>query len=69
MDTEELTKLCDSLSLTEAEEDIFVLQGDSKARGEKLTACCLVGKVLSTRAVNREAFKTTIKQIWRTLKK
>ncbi|KAJ4723314.1 Zinc knuckle CX2CX4HX4C [Melia azedarach] len=42
MDTEELTKLCDSLSLTEAEEDIFVLQGDSKVRAEKFTACCLL---------------------------
>lgn len=69
MDTEELMKLCDSLSLTKAEEDIFVLQGDSKVRAEKFTTSCLVGKVLSTQVINREAFKTAIKQIWRTLKK
>lgn len=56
MDTEELAKLCDSLTLTETKEDIFILQGESKERGEKLITCCLVGKVFINESSLSKAF-------------
>lgn len=37
-----------------------------KARGEKIVAGCLIGKVINTRGVSIEGLKAMIQRIWKT---
>lgn len=48
------------ISLLEEEEEIITSKRELKERVETMAACCLVGKILSTKAVNKEVFKTVI---------
>ncbi|KAK2651619.1 hypothetical protein Ddye_011475 [Dipteronia dyeriana] len=59
-----VAKLYENLSI--ADEDGTILELSEEAQREGVTGVnhCLVGKVLSGKKVNKEAFKTIIEQIW-----
>ncbi|KAL5816502.1 hypothetical protein ACOSQ3_024880 [Xanthoceras sorbifolium] len=64
MELEEIAKLCELLSLFYYDGPVLNISGDAHAEGIKNMGHCLVGKVLSRRRINREAFKGTIELIW-----
>ncbi|TXG48274.1 hypothetical protein EZV62_027568 [Acer yangbiense] len=65
MNADEVAKLCESLSLKEKEGPLRQLQTSLKDDGRKRLAFRLVGKILSNKLVNREAFMTLIPKIWK----
>ena len=67
METEELIKKCRAISLEGEEEDKVSFIGKMKAKGAKIAAGCLVGKILTTRGVNIEGFRAAMHQVWRTI--
>ncbi|KAL5807728.1 hypothetical protein ACOSQ3_028419 [Xanthoceras sorbifolium] len=67
MATEEILKLCEALSLSEEDGPVLDIAEDVQADGIRSVEHCLVGKILSRRKVNREAFRGTIEQIWGTV--
>ncbi|KAL5864153.1 hypothetical protein ACOSQ3_001667 [Xanthoceras sorbifolium] len=44
----------------------FVLETPLREAGARKLALCLVGKILTTKLINREAFRAVIPKIWRT---
>ncbi|KAL5759511.1 hypothetical protein ACOSQ2_018349 [Xanthoceras sorbifolium] len=64
MDTEEIAHLCASLSISEIDGPICKVDGEVKRLGCSDVTHCLVGKVLSCKKVNREAFRGVIEQLW-----
>lgn len=68
MNTEELIRKCQVITLKEEEEDTVAVMGKMKAKGVKITANCLVGKILLTRGVNLEGLRSAIRQAWRSIK-
>ncbi|KAL5827975.1 hypothetical protein ACOSQ3_019817 [Xanthoceras sorbifolium] len=67
MATDEILRLCEALSLSEEDGPVLDIAGDVQADGIRSVEHCLVGKILSRRKVNREAFRGTIEQIWGTV--
>ncbi|TXG66747.1 hypothetical protein EZV62_008022 [Acer yangbiense] len=65
MNSEELEMLCSALSLKERERPVGTLATNLKERGERLLSLCLVGKVLTTKLVNKEAFINVMTSIWK----
>ncbi|KAK0598542.1 hypothetical protein LWI29_035724 [Acer saccharum] len=61
MNAEDVAKLCESLTLKDKEGPLRPLAPGLKDGGEKR----LVGKLLSTKSVNRDAFINLIPKIWR----
>ncbi|KAK3180241.1 hypothetical protein Dsin_000130 [Dipteronia sinensis] len=63
----EIERLYGALSLKEkvCPVPVQVLDTGLKGLGEQRLALCLVGKVLSTTLINREAFMSLIARIWR----
>ncbi|KAL5823915.1 hypothetical protein ACOSQ4_021815 [Xanthoceras sorbifolium] len=68
METEELSRFCERLSLTEEDGPIARVDLPLQERGLKSVAMCLFGKLIANKEINREAFKSTIPKIWRTTK-
>ena len=66
METEELIRKCQAITLEGEETDKFIFAGQMKEKGSKVVAGCLVGKILLARGVNREGLKTALDQAWRT---
>ncbi|TXG64205.1 hypothetical protein EZV62_011199 [Acer yangbiense] len=67
MATEEIMKLCETLSLIK-EDGVFVnIARDVHDEGVESVSHCLVGKVQSRKKINIEAFRNTIGQIWGTM--
>ncbi|KAL5575135.1 hypothetical protein UlMin_016834 [Ulmus minor] len=67
MDSEELLSLCASLALEEDEEILSPdLEAGLQAQGERSIDISLVGCVLSTGPVARDAFVHMIKEVWKT---
>ncbi|KAK1578903.1 hypothetical protein Q3G72_034012 [Acer saccharum] len=66
MNSEDLELLCSALSLREKERPVGTLDNNLKVKGERVLSLCLVGKVLTTKVVNREAFINVMHSIWRT---
>ncbi|XP_050222721.1 uncharacterized protein LOC126672813 [Mercurialis annua] len=64
----ELASLCQSLTLSDDEEDVVACDLGEIARdaGEKKVANSLIGKIMSTKRVNREGFIQTVSYLWRT---
>ncbi|TXG72776.1 hypothetical protein EZV62_001355 [Acer yangbiense] len=63
MDPSELIKLCETLSLSETE-PFYLIKGETKHVGASDVSHSLMGKVLSSKRVNREAFIGVIEQLW-----
>ncbi|TXG64010.1 hypothetical protein EZV62_011004 [Acer yangbiense] len=65
MNAEEIEIFCRALSIKEKEGPIGTLDEKLKSKGEQRLALCLVGKVMVTKLVNREAFMDVMQSIWR----
>lgn len=67
MDYNDLSKLCESLSLSK-DDDIpeTKIKGEIKRVSEQKVAHSLVGKILTTKPINREAFISWIPKLWKT---
>ncbi|KAL5787998.1 hypothetical protein ACOSP7_004947 [Xanthoceras sorbifolium] len=66
MDAEGITKLYAGMKLTEEEGEAITIQGSVKEDGMKKFLICLVGKLLTAKLPNRDAFRSLIARIWRT---
>ncbi|TXG51528.1 hypothetical protein EZV62_024052 [Acer yangbiense] len=64
MGSTELARLCENLSIKEEDNEIHQIADDIGRVGEEEVEHCLVGKVLSGKRVNREAFRTVMEQLW-----
>ncbi|KAK0599999.1 hypothetical protein LWI29_010594 [Acer saccharum] len=63
MGTSEIVKLCELLSLSDDGKTVRP-QEEIRREGIADVSHCLVGKVLSGKKVNREAFISVIEQLW-----
>ncbi|KAH9781767.1 CCHC-type domain-containing protein [Citrus sinensis] len=68
MDAEELLRKCQASVSKEEETDIVTFMGRMKIKGEEIAANCLVGKVLTSRSINKEGLKAAMQMAWRTVK-
>ncbi|KAL5740379.1 hypothetical protein ACOSQ2_029559 [Xanthoceras sorbifolium] len=67
MNVDDIASRCAALSLeTDFMEPRFVLETPLREAGARKLALCLVGKILTTKLINREAFRAIIPKIWRT---
>ncbi|KAL5768847.1 hypothetical protein ACOSQ2_015630 [Xanthoceras sorbifolium] len=67
MNADDIASRCAALSLeTDSMEPRFVLETPLREAGARKLALCLVGKILTTKLINREAFRAIIPKIWRT---
>ncbi|TXG66887.1 hypothetical protein EZV62_008162 [Acer yangbiense] len=66
MDQEEIARLCASLSLQNKDETLWSVRETLKDSAGRKLDLCLVGKVLTNKHVNREAFRTVMPKIWQT---
>ncbi|TXG57016.1 hypothetical protein EZV62_018329 [Acer yangbiense] len=64
MNAEDIALLCSGLSIQEKERQVLTLEGKLKDKGEQRLAFCLVGKVLSTKMVNKNVFIEVMNKIW-----
>ncbi|KAK3198917.1 hypothetical protein Dsin_022332 [Dipteronia sinensis] len=64
MNLEEIAMLCANMSLTEKDGPVQRLHTDLRTVGIQRVALCLVGKVITNKMVNREAFLGLIGRIW-----
>ncbi|KAL5762831.1 hypothetical protein ACOSP7_019095 [Xanthoceras sorbifolium] len=67
MDIDGITKLCANMNLSAEEGAVVHIEGVEKEDGVKKISLCLVGKLLTTKLMNREAFCALITKIWRTI--
>ncbi|TXG65248.1 hypothetical protein EZV62_006523 [Acer yangbiense] len=63
MNANDIAALCNALSLKEKDRPIHVLDTKLKDRGKERLALCLVGKILTTKLVNRDAFIDVMKSV------
>ncbi|KAL5807825.1 hypothetical protein ACOSQ3_028516 [Xanthoceras sorbifolium] len=66
MDGFDISNLCASLSLSENDGPIATLDLNLCRIGAHKLLSYLVGKVLSNRVINREAFRSILPKIWKT---
>ncbi|KAL5804454.1 hypothetical protein ACOSQ3_031254 [Xanthoceras sorbifolium] len=66
MDLEEIAPLCASMSIVDVEAPVVKVEGKLKQVGDYKLGLCLVGRVITNKQVNREAFRGIILKIWRT---
>ncbi|KAL5789589.1 hypothetical protein ACOSQ2_004477 [Xanthoceras sorbifolium] len=66
MELEEIARRCAKLSLSDDDGPIAKVDEGLKAEGIQRLSLSLVGKIISNREVNREAFRNTIASIWLT---
>ncbi|KAK3228886.1 hypothetical protein Dsin_000767 [Dipteronia sinensis] len=64
MSVEDLEKLCEGMSLITAEGPVLCLGEDLVLAGRERMSLSLVGKVLTTKMVNRGAFTWVMKRVW-----
>ncbi|KAL5857646.1 hypothetical protein ACOSQ3_005104 [Xanthoceras sorbifolium] len=65
MEATDIAKLCETLSLSEKEGPIVHLDASLKKIGMDKMNLCSVGKIISSKIINREAFCTVIPKIWK----
>ncbi|TXG57168.1 hypothetical protein EZV62_018481 [Acer yangbiense] len=63
----EISKLCAELSINGKEKRLWSVQDKVTKAAEKKLDLCLVGKILSPKQVNRDAFRAIIPRIWQTM--
>ena len=66
MEIEELIKRYIAIRLSDEEEGRVTFMSNMKAKGERIVAGCLIGKVLNTRGVNSKGLKMTMQRVWKT---
>ncbi|KAL5852219.1 hypothetical protein ACOSQ3_007337 [Xanthoceras sorbifolium] len=66
MDTREVERFCEALSLVEPNKTAAVLDRELQQIGKKKLELCLAGRLMATKQVNREAFRAIIPKIWGT---
>ncbi|TXG69574.1 hypothetical protein EZV62_004509 [Acer yangbiense] len=66
MDPDEIARLCESLSIHSKSEKLWSVKNTLKEAAGKKLDLCLVGKILSRKHVNREAFWMVMPLIWQT---
>lgn len=66
MDPEKLIRRCRAIRLSDEEEGRVSFKSKMKAKGEKIVAGCLIGKVLNTRVVSIDGLKNAMQKVWRT---
>ncbi|TXG52603.1 hypothetical protein EZV62_021772 [Acer yangbiense] len=69
MSSEDITSLCASLSINARDGPVQLLDNSLKCEAINRLSLCLVGKVLSSKWVNREAFMRVIGKIWQVKKR
>ncbi|TXG53192.1 hypothetical protein EZV62_022361 [Acer yangbiense] len=65
MESEDIACLCASLSISEKDGPVHILEENLRDEAVLKMSLCLVGKILSNKTVNREAFMRVIGKIWR----
>ncbi|KAK3210855.1 hypothetical protein Dsin_015561 [Dipteronia sinensis] len=65
MDVDDIATLCHGLSIKEKKKSVLTLDGNLKDKEVQRLELCLVGKVFSTKLVNRNAFMDVMNKIWR----
>ncbi|KAL5775637.1 hypothetical protein ACOSP7_013194 [Xanthoceras sorbifolium] len=66
MEPEEIARRWAKLSFSDDDGPIAIIDEGLKAEGIRRLSLSLVGKIVSNREVNKEAFRNTIASIWRT---
>ncbi|KAL5752550.1 hypothetical protein ACOSQ2_023057 [Xanthoceras sorbifolium] len=64
MDADEIDRLCETLLSTDIDGPIIEVDGEDYMDGIRDVNHCLVGKVLSKKRVNRDAFRMVIENLW-----
>ncbi|TXG70630.1 hypothetical protein EZV62_005565 [Acer yangbiense] len=64
MDSVDISSLCASLTISSKDGPMQVLDGDLMVDAKNRLSLCLVGKILSRKRVNRDAFMRVIGKIW-----
>ena len=65
MDADEIVRLCDALSINGEGSTTQTLDGKLKDYGEQRLALCLVGKILTSKLINKDAVMDVMNKIWR----
>lgn len=68
MDTDELIRRCQEISLEGEKRGRVSFKNKMKATGQKLTEGCLLGKVLLSREINIGGLRAALHQVWKTLR-
>lgn len=68
MDTDELIRRCQEISLEGEKRGRVSLKSKMKMTGQKMVDGCLLGKVLLAREINIVGLKAALQQVWRTLR-
>ena len=68
MDSVDITSLCAYLSISKRYGHVQLLDGSLMVDAKHRLSLCLVGKILSNRRVNRDAFMRVIGKIWKVKK-
>ncbi|TXG73116.1 hypothetical protein EZV62_001695 [Acer yangbiense] len=63
---DDISRLCAELSIHGKDEKVWSVQSVVTKAAEKKLDLCLVGKILSSKHVNRESFMAVIPRIWQT---
>ncbi|TXG71143.1 hypothetical protein EZV62_006078 [Acer yangbiense] len=66
MDSDEISRLCASLSIKGKDEKVWSVKGSLQEAAGKKLELCLVGKILTRKHVNKDAFRAVIPKIWQT---
>ncbi|KAL5813595.1 hypothetical protein ACOSQ4_024236 [Xanthoceras sorbifolium] len=66
MESVDIANLCESLSLSDKDGPILKLDSDLQQLGTQKLFLCLVGKLITNKVINREAFRAILPKIWRT---
>ncbi|KAK3211635.1 hypothetical protein Dsin_016341 [Dipteronia sinensis] len=65
MNADDMASVCNALSFKEKEWSVRTLDTKLKSMGEQRLALCLVGKILTTKLINRDAFIDVMNRVWR----
>ncbi|TXG54013.1 hypothetical protein EZV62_019269 [Acer yangbiense] len=66
MESDDISRKCEKLSLDDDNGPIERIKGSLQERGEQSLSLSLIGKAITNKVINREAFKSTISTIWQT---
>ncbi|KAL5776635.1 hypothetical protein ACOSP7_009561 [Xanthoceras sorbifolium] len=67
MNAEEIAKPCEFMSLSKEDGPVVQIPGEFHVEYVKNMTHCLIGRILSRRMVNRDAFKAVLEHIWNTV--